>query len=163
GPAFSTSYVVDFGTLPFPVPLTPKAPLGSLIYDPVKAGVIETPGDVENFTIAVDPGQTITVLVTPGQTLQPTITLTGAGGPQASATAQAPGTSAFLQTFRVHGKLAGEGPGPRVFTLTIGGANGTIGKFTARITLNAALEDTQNLINNGGFETGNFDGWSAKT
>src|ERR1700751_5912633 len=50
GPAFSTSYVVDFGTLPYPVPLTPKAPLGSLIYDPVKAGAIETPGDVENYT-----------------------------------------------------------------------------------------------------------------
>ena len=163
GPAFSTSYVVDFGTLPYPVPLTPKAPLGSLIYDPVKAGVIETPVDVENYTISADPGQTITVLVTPGGTLQPTITLSGKGGKEASASAPSPGSRAFLQTYRVPGKLAGEGPGPRVYTVTVGGASGTTGAFTARITLNAALSDTYNQVDNGGFETGNFDGWTANT
>ena len=63
GSAFSRHYIVDYGTAPYPVPLTPVAPLGSLIYDPVQLGNIDPAGDTDSFTIAVDPGQTITVLV----------------------------------------------------------------------------------------------------
>ena len=47
------------GTLPYPTPLTPVLPLGSLVYDPVASGGIAAAGDTNNFTLAVDPGQTI--------------------------------------------------------------------------------------------------------
>ena len=40
------------------------APQGSLVYDPSATGVIGFAGDTDNFTLNVDPGQTITVLVT---------------------------------------------------------------------------------------------------
>src|SRR5438105_7838190 len=63
GAAFSASYAVDIGTVPFPT-LSPKAPFGSLIYDATAAGIIGTAGDTDSFTINVDPGQTVTVLVT---------------------------------------------------------------------------------------------------
>ncbi|MGD9720098.1 MAG: S8 family peptidase, partial [Pirellulales bacterium] len=76
GAAFSTTYQVDIGTVPYPTPLAPKNPPGSLIYDPSVGGSISFAGDVDSFTLAIDAGQTITVVVTPliGN-LQPSIEL----------------------------------------------------------------------------------------
>lgn len=65
GASFTANYHTDIGTVAYPVPLTAKPPLGSLIYDPVASGVIGGVGDVDSFSIHVDPGQTISVLVNP--------------------------------------------------------------------------------------------------
>ncbi len=65
GGNFFVNFVVDVDTEPIPTPLDAKPPLGSLIYDPPVTGVINSPGDIDSFTIDVDPGQTITVLVEP--------------------------------------------------------------------------------------------------
>ncbi|MCU0963102.1 MAG: S8 family serine peptidase, partial [Pirellulaceae bacterium] len=141
GAAFSASYVVDYGTAPYPVPLTPVAPLGSLIYDPVQYGFIDPAGDTDSFTVAVDPGQTITVLMESSATLRSTVRISGPGNAVlASTTAAAPGADALLQAVRVPGQLAGNGPGPTMYTVTVGGANGTTGQYALRIILNAALE-----------------------
>ena len=61
--AFSASYVTDIGTVAYPVPLVAKPPAGSLIYDPSTSGIINFAGDTDQFTLNIDPGQTITVLV----------------------------------------------------------------------------------------------------
>src|SRR5260221_249835 len=97
GAAFSGSYTLDFGTVPFPTPLTSKPPAGSLIYDPSQAGIIGFVGDTDSFRIEVDAGQTFTVRVTPDAALHPTIDLTGPAG-SFSAPLAAPGTDAVLQT-----------------------------------------------------------------
>ncbi len=134
------NFLVDFyldvdatGPAAYPTPLSPKTPLGSLIYDPSVTGVINPLGDTDSFTIDVDAGQTITVLVTPGAGLQPTIDLVDpSNAPVGSVTAAASGVEALLQT--VPATNAG------TYTITVGGA-GTTGIYTVQVVLNAALED----------------------
>ena len=46
---------------PFPVPLAPLAPGGSLIYQSATGASIDAPAEVESFTIDLDDGQTISV------------------------------------------------------------------------------------------------------
>ena len=138
--AFSASYVTDYGTAAYPVPLTSTAPLGSWIYDPVQLGLIAPAGDTDSFTISVDPGQTITVLAQADATLRPTIQLSVSGSVVATATAPAPGVDAVIQTYKVPGQIAANGPAPKTYTVTVGGAAGTTGSYTLKIILNAALE-----------------------
>jgi subtilisin family serine protease len=129
--AFAGSYSLDIGTIPFPTPLAPLAPLGSLIYDPVFSGIL-TSGDTDSFTINVDAGQTITVLVTPSAGLRPAITLSGPLG--GSATANAAGEDAVLQTVGSPTFPGG------TYTVAVSGVGGTAGTYTVEIFLNAALE-----------------------
>ena len=139
GAAFSGSYTVDIGTEPYPTPLSPKPPLGSLVYDPSISGVISPAGDTDSFTISLDPNQTITVLVTANVAgLQPTVTLTDPSSAViASATAAAPGQNALIET--APAATAG------TYTMTVGGAGGTTGAYTVQATLNAALEVEGNI------------------
>jgi subtilisin family serine protease len=128
--AFSGNYTLDIGTIPFPTPLAPVAPLGSLVFRSGFGGVIAPASDTDSFTIDVDAGQTISVLVMPSAGLRPTITL---NDPLAgSVTAAIVGQDAVLQTVGV--TPAG------TYTVTVGGADGTSGSYTVEIILNAALE-----------------------
>lgn len=120
---------------PYPVPLTPTAPLGSLVYDGSTVdGTIEFAGDAQSFTLSVNAGQTITIDVLPAAGLQATVELRDpSNAVLGSATGAAAGDEALLQTVPTFG--AG------TYTMTIGGAGGTTGAFKARLTLNAALEE----------------------
>jgi Ca2+-binding RTX toxin-like protein len=137
--AFSASYQVDVGTVGYPIPLLANVPLGSLIYDPIASGLINSPGDIDTFSLSVDPGQTITVLVTatsPG--LQPAVILRNpAGTTLGTDTADAAGQPALLQTL----PAATSGS----YTIAVSGAGGTIGNYTVQVTLNAALENEGTL------------------
>jgi hypothetical protein len=132
---FTANYEVDYGTVAYPTPLATKNPIGSLVYDPSVAGRVNFAGDLDNFTINVDGGQTISLLVTPTQaTLQPTITLRDPGGNiVATATAAAANQNALVQTIAV--------PATGIYTITVSGAGGTIGNYNLNLTLNAALEN----------------------
>jgi hypothetical protein len=134
GGNFVSGFTLDIGTIPFPTPLTPKLPLGSLIYDRTVTGSIGPAGDSDSFTLAVDAGQTLSVLVTPTTSgLTPVVELRDpANALLGSATAAAAGNKVVLQTLPV----ASSG----TYTLTISGASGTIGGYTVGLTLNAALE-----------------------
>jgi hypothetical protein len=80
GGNFVVGFTKDIATTAYPVPLTAKLPLGSLIYDPTASGVITHNGDTDAFTLSVDPGQTIAVLVSPiDSALQPSVELYGPG------------------------------------------------------------------------------------
>ncbi len=139
---FSASYFVDYGTAPYPVPLTPIAPLGSLIYEAVQHGIIDPDGDADRFTIDVDRGQTITVLVRSDSTLQAGVKMIGPFGVVLSSrTATAAGEDVLLQTIRVPGTLAGDELGPRTHTVEVKGVNHTTGQYSVQIFLNAALEE----------------------
>ncbi len=136
GTAFSANYIVDIGTVAYPTPLTSKLPVGSLIYDPSASGVIGFSGDIDSFTLSVDPNQVMTVLVTPTDaSLRPSIqvfdsTNTSLG----SATAAAAGQPALLQTVPTNS------PTTATYRFAVGGAGGTLGAYTLQVFLNAAVE-----------------------
>jgi hypothetical protein len=134
GGDFFIDFTLDTDTVTaYPTPLSPKAPPGSLIYDPTVTDVIAPAGDTEAFTLNVNAGQTITVVVQ-STTLQGTFTLTDPNGKQiGSVTATGAGQDAVLQA--VPANVSGS------YTLTVGGATGTMGLFTAQIILNAAVQN----------------------
>src|SRR5262249_742061 len=135
GATFSANYTVDIGTVPYPIPLTSKAPLGSLVYDPTATGFISPAGDTATFTLAVDPAQTVTALVRATvQGLQPAAAwLSPSSASLGSATAAAAGQPALLQT--VPATVGG------VYQIVISGAGGTTGGYSVQVTLNAAQEN----------------------
>src|SRR5215510_9915589 len=133
GAAFTGTYVVDIGTVPYPTPLLAKNPRGSLIYDPSVAGNIGFAGDTDSFTLSLDPAQTVTAIVTGSGGLQPKVELrnpasTVIGG----ATAAAANQPALIQT-----APAATGG---TYTFTVSGAGGTTGNFSLQVILNSAIE-----------------------
>ncbi len=144
GTGFSTSYILDFGTVPYPTPLKPRLPRGSLIYEGTQSGIIDPAGDSDSFSILVDPGQKITVGIKPSSTLKPRVELYRRDGNHdvliASATAAGAGLEAVLQSVSTNGQIGGMGPGPKTYIVTVRGANGTTGSYAVNMTLNAAVE-----------------------
>jgi hypothetical protein len=100
GTAFTASYVVDIGTVPYPTPLLAKNPVGSLIYDPSITGNIGFAGDTDSFTISIDPEQTVTAIVTGSGGLKASVKLLKSplNTTIGSATAAAANQPALLQT-----------------------------------------------------------------
>lgn len=138
GTTFSASYAVDIGTVPYPVPLTPKNPRGSLIYDPSIAGIIGFAGDTDSFFIPTDPDVTVTVIVKPAAGLQPSVTLLDpTNTPVGSNTAGAAGQNALIQT--------APAPAGGTYTIVVSGAGGTTGSYTVQLILNAAQEEEGTL------------------
>jgi hypothetical protein len=134
---FTGNYIVDIGTVPYPVPLASKSPLGSLIYDPTISGLINFAGDTDNFTINLDAPQKITVAITPGSGLQPAVEVfSPSNASLGSAAAAAVNQKALLQVVPV--SSAG------LYTVRVGAVGTTIGSYTVQITLNAALESESN-------------------
>ncbi|MBI1760867.1 MAG: putative Ig domain-containing protein [Acidobacteria bacterium] len=134
GAAFTANYGVDIGTVPYPTPLLAKNPLGSLVYDPSIAGTINFAGDIDNFTLNLDPNQTLTLVVTATSAgLQPSVTLCNPSNTViGSATAAAAGQNALLQT--VAATAAG------TYTFKVSGASNTTGNYQLQVILNAAQE-----------------------
>ncbi len=144
GAAFSGSYAVDIGTTPFPDAKTSTAP-GSLVYQTDGHGFVAPAGDVDGFTILVDPGQTITVILTPSSGLRGVVSLFATDGGDTlvgTATSPAPGRDAVIQTVAVPGSLVGPGT-PLHYRVDVAGAGGTTGEYNVHLILNAAasLED----------------------
>jgi hypothetical protein len=143
GAPFSSTYFVDIGTAPFPAPLKPEAPAGSLIYDGSTSGQVQPSGHADTFTLPVDPNQTITVLVqASGPGLQPTVQLVDPSNAViGTATAPAPGQSALIQATATTSSSTG------TYEIVVGGAGSTVGTYTVQVTLNAALKNAANPNN----------------
>lgn len=131
---FSANYVLDYVTRAYPTPLAAKNPLGSLIYDPTIAGLINFAGDQDNFTLAIDPGQTITIIVTPNSAgLKPRVDLFDPSSASLGfAAAPAAGQIAGIQT-----RATTTGG---TYTIRVSGDAGTVGNYTVQVILNAAFE-----------------------
>jgi hypothetical protein len=138
GGDFAIGFAMDIATTAFPVPLTAKPPLGSLIYDPTASGLIATAGDTDAFTISVDAGQTISVLVKPTSPgLQPSVQLFDPGNVLVGSDAAG---GAGLNTLIT--------PTPTTsgtYTIVVGGVSGTIGGYNVQVVLNSALEYESSL------------------
>ncbi|MDB5357482.1 MAG: hypothetical protein JWN24_3935, partial [Phycisphaerales bacterium] len=134
GGDFFVDFSMDIGSTPYPTPLTPLNPPGSLIYDPIASGLINNASDTDSFTLNLDAGQTVSVAAHPiAVGLQPTVTVFGPGNVVlGSGTAPAPGGEALLQTITV--ATAG------TYTFAVGSAGGTVGQYTLQLVLNAALD-----------------------
>jgi hypothetical protein len=133
---YSSNFIVNILTSPYPTPLGPKPPPGSLVYDPSVSAGIQFAGDTDSYTINLNAGQTATVDLTTDPSLQGQIDLYDPSNNNiGEVIASAPGAEAVLQTIRI--TTAG------TYTITISGANSTTGNFTAQLTLNAALENDE--------------------
>ncbi len=130
GPDFSETIIVEAGSQPFPTPLIPVTPAGSLVYQNSVTAAIAYDGDTDPYTISLAAGQTLTAQVAAFSGLQAKITLTGPGG-STSASATDTGAAVILQTAPI--TTAG------VYTLTVSGLNDTIDGYTLNVYLNAAL------------------------
>lgn len=131
---FTASFSLDINTVPFPAPLTPIAPLGSLAYEGQIDGLINVEADTDSFTIDLEPGMRVTALVTPSSTsLQPTVKiLSPTNQILGMNSASTPGSAATIS-----GLLISQ---PGTYTIRVGETRGTVGNFRLQLFQNATLE-----------------------
>jgi len=136
GGDFVVSFTLDASTRNVTGPLIAVNPLGSLIYRTASAssGAILPVGDTDDWTIELNPGQTLSVLLDPSFSLAGSIEIiapdnTTVGSAIGSVTNQ----TVLLQT--APAVVGG------VYTIRIGGDSGTIGQYSFEIIVNAALEE----------------------
>ena len=148
GNGFSRTLPTDRGRVPLTA-LQPQAPRGSLVYGQTVQGWIE-PGDVDEFSIVLDPGQTLAVLLQTDDSLQGDVEILAGNRPVARQEATASGQPVVLQTDPNSGKLVGRSTSLGEFLVRVGGA-GDSGKLSLQIELNAAVEeeDYAGLSNDG--------------
>jgi methionine-rich copper-binding protein CopC len=129
--AFSGTYIVQVNSQPYPTSFAGVSPPGSLIYDPTVTGAINFTGDSDTYTLAVAANQTLTVVMSTDPALTGTITVTDPkNNVIGTATVPASGETVVLQTVPV----ATGG----TYSITVTGANGTMGNYTLQLILNAA-------------------------
>jgi Zn-dependent metalloprotease/methionine-rich copper-binding protein CopC len=123
--------------VPFPAPLAPQMPLGSLIYSGTTSGLIGAATDTDSFTLNLDAGQKATLVVHPlTTTFRPAVTITGPDSLLlGSATAATNNQDAVLQTITA----ASTG----TYTITVSGAGPSTGKYALQFLLNSAVEAEQ--------------------
>jgi subtilisin family serine protease len=129
--AYSGSLEVDINEVPYPTPLEAIEPLGSLIYDPEVVAEIGLPGDVDRFSLSLDPGR-LTVVVLAQNGLIAAIDLEDEQGTVlASATAGGVGQPAVLSSYLIGGGT---------YKIAVRGQAGTTGGYRVRAIVNAAVE-----------------------
>jgi hypothetical protein len=134
-PDFSATYYAEQNNVTLPTPLASTAPLGSQVYSTTASDQLIYPGDSDRFLLSADPGQTIAVVVTPAPAsgLTPTVQISDPSGAVLGSTAASgQGLNALLQA--VPTTTSG------TYTVTVGGAAGTMGNYTLLVYLNAAVE-----------------------
>ncbi|MBI1313173.1 hypothetical protein GC176_17925, partial [bacterium] len=111
-------------------------PAGALIEAASVSDSIATSGEVDAWTVDLDPGQTVSVVVVPNGSLQPDVEiLDSAAATLAATTSSAVGDSLVIQT------VAATSSG--TYTINVGGASSTTGTYSLDVTLNAAIEPEQ--------------------
>ena len=131
---YTVNFTVPWGTNPFPVPLKPVAPLGSLTYQGSIENVITGPGETDTYTLPLLANQTLDLLVTPESGgLQPVVSLYAPDGTLiASVTSSGPGQAVYLtpQFLTTQG----------VYSFTVSDLSGNIGFYKIQAILNAATD-----------------------
>jgi len=120
-------------------PLQPVEPAGSLIYQTDVQGRIGSPGDVQRYSITLDPGQSFSALVESDSGLQADVSVSGPGV-TAQKAASGPGSAVLIQGLWTPGALTAGTTAPSTYIITVKGRSGTTGGFRLAVVLNAALE-----------------------
>jgi hypothetical protein len=152
GGDFLLTFTVDSTVRPFPSPLVPKLPFGSLVYDPLLSAEIVPPGDTDRYTIALDAGQVMSVVAAASALIESAITVRGPGNNLiGTSVSGGPGSSPVIQALTI--------PTPGIYLIAVSGVGTNTGAYTLDITLNAAIEEeTLNGIpNNTAVEAENID------
>ncbi|MCA9138051.1 MAG: hypothetical protein KDB00_14865, partial [Planctomycetales bacterium] len=114
--------------------LQPIGPVGGLVYDPTIEGSISTSGDIDQYQLSLDGGQTATIIVESGNGLKTNAQLMNDSSTViSSASANQANETIRIQTF----VLVGDGN----YTLELAGLDGTTGSYSIRVIVNAAIED----------------------
>lgn len=128
----SGSFVLDHTSQPIPVPLISITPLLSRAHaSSAVTGIIHAPSDLDQFTLSLDPHQTLSLEALGHDGLSPALSI---GNPEGEllATTSADDSRALLQ--HIPAATAG------VYTISIASAAGTTGAYTLRLWLNALTE-----------------------
>jgi hypothetical protein len=138
---YSATYGVDIGTVPFPTPLLPVNPDGSLVYQGSTTGLWNatgtSAGDVDNYTINLDANQTLALSV--NSAAMPAVSLSYAGSPVAPGAGGVNPIAATDTSYTVSGlyPIAASG----TYTISVQAPSGlTTGSYTIQATLNAQLD-----------------------
>lgn len=130
--AFSATYELDFKSRAFPTPLVAVNPLGNRTYQGTITGLINNGTDVDDFTLTLDPDQTLSLTVTPVSSLQPRVQVIGPGNTVlVDQTASAKSQSILVPPTAIDGGN---------YTVRVSSAGGSSGSFTLQALLNAATE-----------------------
>ncbi len=138
GGNFAVTFSLDKLVSPFPTPFTQQGPGGSRVYARTVNSVIGVAGDVDSFTLNLDPGQILTLVASPiSTTLRPRISLFSPEGSLIGATtAAAANQKAVILTIPIN--LAGE------YSISLTGESDTIGAYSIQAVLNATVEAEDN-------------------
>jgi Bacterial Ig-like domain len=135
GGAYAGTLILVNTPVPFPTPLLPVTPDGSLIYQGRTTGTI-TSGSVDAYALPIAAGQTVSVLVTNSGGLEAQVNLAGSSATDvvASASSAAAGKPAAIQSLAIGAT--------DTYLLAVSGLDGTTGDYTIQVYLNAALSST---------------------
>ncbi len=130
------NYLVDFAvddlTAPFPTPLQPVAPVGSEVFTGAATGRFHAAGNVDSYTLNLDPGQALTIrLAGSDPSLSGQIEVLAPDGSIVGTASAAAGQTVFLQSAQV--ATAG------TYTIQVSSLAGS-GGYTVAATLNASVE-----------------------
>jgi hypothetical protein len=133
GDPYELDFSVDRGTAAFPLPLIVTHPAGSLVHTTSSPGVIGRAGDIDNFTLDIDAGESFTVVTRPsGSQLSLRVrVLAPDGSVIATGESATLGGSVALQS--LNAQTGG------TYTIEVTGANGS-GAYKVELVLNAAIE-----------------------
>lgn len=139
GLGFYAEYDLEIGRVTFASSFEPRRPLGSLIYDPEMPGRINIAGDVDEFALRVDSGQSITVSLTPDSTLRGRVEVRQGNRTIATGEADAAGTRVLLQSDPLTGTLIRGGS--EEFVVRVSGIDDSTGGYQLGLLLNTAVEE----------------------
>jgi hypothetical protein len=118
---------------PFPLPLQAIDPEGAVAYQGLTTLSIASIGEVQSFTIDLEPGQSMSLIVTPDAALEAQIQVRDPlDASIASVAADSPGQVA---TTTIAASEAG------TYIVDVSGSDDTVGGFTLALFLNASLEE----------------------
>lgn len=129
---FAASINIDLDNVPWPGPVLPLAPAGSLAYAANAEGLVSFGGDEDAYTINPDSGQRMSLLLEPAALLRGRLTVRdGTGATVAQAAASWPGQTVVAADIPTAG-------GP--FTITVSAADAGTGSYRLALVLGATLE-----------------------
>ncbi len=134
--AFAASYNVDVDTGSITTPLVATSAGGILSYTGLTTGTVNTTSDTDAFTLSLDADQSVSVQLLPSAGLRATLTLTGPGGVNQTASSSANGAAASLTSVAT--------PTAGLYTFTVGGLASTIGAYSFRVDVNTDREGESN-------------------
>ncbi len=133
---FDVLLVVDAPTRSINESFLPRLPIGGQIYESAEAshGVILGSGDVDDWTLNLDPGQTLSLIMETTAGLIPMIEVLSPNGTVlASASGASINETLILQTIVIDSHL--------LYTIRIRGMQESTGDYSIRLYLNTVLEE----------------------